>query len=76
MRRIIGAKGAAGFRDTNAAINEFGLAQRQAAARTAGLTGSVENLSNQASALGLTIGQVSSGPMKSSSRTCQICLLH
>ena len=62
---IIGAKGAAGFRDTNAAINEFGLAQRQAAARTAGLTGSVENLSNQASALGLTIGQVSSGPIKS-----------
>ncbi len=62
---IIGAKGAAGFTATSDAINEFGLAQQQAAARTSGLQGAAENLSNQVSALGLTIGEVAKGPLTS-----------
>lgn len=60
---IIGNKGAEAFVNTREAITEVGLAQQQAAARTQGLQGDIENLSNQASAFGLTIGQVSKGPI-------------
>lgn len=59
---IIGNKGAQAFEETRRAITEQGLAQEAAAARTKGLQGDVENLQNQLSALGLTFGQVASGP--------------
>jgi len=60
---IIGNKGADAFTRTRDAVTEVGLAQEQAAARTQGLQGDFENLSNQASALGLTIGNVAKGPV-------------
>ncbi len=60
---IIGAKGADSFNQTRAAVTEMGLAQQQAAARTAGLQGDISNLQNQVDSLGLTIGQVSTGPL-------------
>lgn len=60
---IIGTKGSQAFLQTRDAITEAGLAQEAAAARTAGLAGDVENLSNQAAGLGLTIGEVAKGPI-------------
>jgi TP901 family phage tail tape measure protein len=60
---LLGQAGVKGFNDIKAAVTEAGLAQEQAAARTQGLQGDFENLSNQASSLGLTLGQVSSGPV-------------
>lgn len=60
---IIGAKGAEDFREIRDAITEVGLAQEAAAARTSGLQGDFENLSNQVSSLGLTIGNVAKGPV-------------
>ncbi len=62
---IIGNKGTLAFLETSAAINEMGLAQEQAAARTAGLEGATENLKNQISGLGLEIGDASKGPLTS-----------
>ncbi len=62
---IIGNKGTLAFLETSAAINEVGLAQQQAAARTKGLQGATENLKNQISALGLEFGAVAQGPAKS-----------
>ena len=59
---IIGNKGTLAFLKTSAAVTEMGLAQQQAAARTSGLQGDFENLSNQVSALGLTIGEAAKGP--------------
>lgn len=62
---IIGNKGAQAFDQTKAAVTEVGLAQQQAAARTKGFTGSVTNLANQAEGLGLVVGEVAKGPLKS-----------
>jgi TP901 family phage tail tape measure protein len=62
---IVGAKGAQAFTKTRDAITEVGLAQEQAAARTQGLEGDIENLSNQVSSLGLTFGTVAKGPVSS-----------
>lgn len=60
---LLGQQGADAFNEISKAVNESGLAQQQAAARTQGFQGDVENLQNQVSALGLTIGQVSIGPL-------------
>ncbi len=60
---IIGAKGPDAFNETRAAVTEYGLAQDLAAARTKGLQGNIENLKNQVSSLGLTLGQAGSGPV-------------
>jgi TP901 family phage tail tape measure protein len=61
---IIGADGAANFLTLRDAVTEAGLAQESAAARTSGLQGSSENLSNQVGALGLEIGNIAKGPLK------------
>ncbi len=59
---IVGAKGADAFNETRDAITQVGLAQENAAARTQGFQGDVENLSNQVSGLGLTLGNIALGP--------------
>lgn len=59
---ILGKAGADAFDQISAAVNKSGLAQEQAAARTQGLQGDFENLQNQVSALGLTLGEVATGP--------------
>lgn len=61
---IIGAEGAGNFRELRDAITQQGLAADAAAARTQGLEGSFQNLSNQADTLGLTVGNVVKGPLK------------
>lgn len=50
------------FNNINRAVNEAGISLELSSARTQGLQGDIENLSNQASSFGLTIGEVAQGP--------------
>ena len=60
---IIGREGAEGLDEMRDATQEVGVAAELAAARTQGLAGSVENLKNQLSTLGISIGQGLSTPL-------------
>ena len=60
---IIGREGAAGLNEIRAATQEQGAAAELASARTKGLAGAFENLKNQASGLGLTIGDSLKTPL-------------
>ena len=67
---LILTRAQAGEFDTlEAAITRTGIAQEQAAARTKGLGGDVESAKNQFADLGLTVGQVASGPLSLLVRT-------
>lgn len=57
------------FETLEASITRAGIAQEQAAARTKGLGGDVESAKNQFADLGLTVGQVASGPLSLLVRT-------
>lgn len=59
----LAAAGTQEFNQVSQAVNEAGLAQEKAAARTSGLQGAMENLSNQVGALGLVVGEVAKGPV-------------
>ena len=61
---IIGGQGSEAFLKLRDSVTESGLAQQQAAARTKGFQGSVENLSNQFENLGTTVGKFTLGPGK------------
>lgn len=61
---IIARAGVGGFAEVSTALEKQGSAAELANARMQGLTGSVENLKNQLSNLGLTLGKVTTGPLK------------
>lgn len=60
---ILGREGAAALNEMALAVEKQGTAAAVAGARNAGFTGKMENLKNQAEALGLVLGQVSIGPL-------------
>jgi TP901 family phage tail tape measure protein len=60
---LLGRQTADSMRDLRAAVTETGLAVEVAGAQTAGFAGDVENLRNQASALGTSIGQLVIPPL-------------
>ena len=61
---IFGREGIPGLNQMREQMNQVGSASELASARMTGLRGSAENLKNQLSALGLTIGQVAIPPLK------------
>lgn len=59
----LAAAGSDEFNELSEAVTETGLSLEASRARTSGLEGDIENLSNQVSSLGLTFGQVAKGPV-------------
>lgn len=60
---ILGREGRAAIEEMNEALARQGAAADLAGARTRGFAGKVENLKNQVGALGLSLGELVSGPL-------------
>ena len=60
---VLSQEGTEGLNEVQAALGETGTAARIAGARMTGLAGAQENLSNQLSTLGETIGQIATPPL-------------
>jgi len=60
---IFGREGTAGLNEVREATNQAGLAAELATARTQGFSGQIEALKNNLSTLGVTLGQVTLGPL-------------
>lgn len=60
---FLGREGRQGLDEVTAGLQKTGTAARIAQARMVGLRGAQENLSNQLNDLGLTVGQLASGPL-------------
>ncbi len=61
---VLGREGVQSLNDTRKALEQTGTAARVAGARMVGLAGATANLKNQLESLGLSVGDLATGPLK------------